>query len=99
MAKGRCKSSNKTAEPASRCGRSRKEATELAIRSNISSNNEFVHSGQKKAAESPIRGGTSSRKAAKSAVRGSISRKKAAESAVRGITNSKEAAESAFRAI
>ena len=52
---------------------------------------------QKKAAESPIRGGTSSRKAVKSAVRGSISRKKAAESTVRGVINSKEAAESALR--
>ena len=41
MTKGRGKSSNKAAESASRCGKSRKEAAELAIRSNISSNNEF----------------------------------------------------------
>ena len=41
MMKGRGKRSNKAAESASRCGRSRKEAAELAIRSNISSNNEF----------------------------------------------------------
>ena len=76
MAKGRGKSSNKAAESASRCGRSRTEAAELGIRSNISSNNEFKSPSRfilgRKKAESPIRGGTSSRKAAKSAVRGSI---------------------------
>ena len=41
MVKGRGKSSNKAVESASRCGKSKKEAAELAIRSNISSNNEF----------------------------------------------------------
>ena len=42
MVKGRGKSSNKAAESASRCGRSRKEAAELAIRSNISSNKQRI---------------------------------------------------------
>ena len=58
MAKGRGKSTNKTVESASRHGRSRKEAAEVAIRSNISSSNEFKSPircilRRKKAVESP----------------------------------------------